>query len=116
MLDEITDEVADTPFTVVVNILPLSVVVRALIILVNKLDTPFTILAKVLVVVASVLEFTKFVVVVAMIPFTLLMSTKLLVVVAIDNILVVVGEMREASEVVDITPFIFVVMTPVDDA
>jgi hypothetical protein len=53
---DITLLVALTPFTVVVSVLPLSVVVRELMMFVNSVVTPFTILAKVLVVVESEFE------------------------------------------------------------
>jgi hypothetical protein len=52
-------------------------------------EIPFTIVAKVLVVVLRVLEFTKLVLVVAMTPFTFVVKMKLLVVVAMLSVLVV---------------------------
>jgi hypothetical protein len=113
---EITDEVAETPFTVVVSIFPLSVVERELMMLVKSDCTPFTSVEKVFVVVLSVLEFTKLVVVVATFPFTLEVIIKLLVLVARDNVLVVVAVIKSEREVVAMIPLIFVVNNPVDVA
>jgi hypothetical protein len=53
VLELITDEVAETPFTVVVNTFPDKLVLSELMIFVNKVETPFTTEAKVLVVVES---------------------------------------------------------------
>jgi hypothetical protein len=142
LLEEITDDVATTPFTVVVKVLPLKVVVRELIMLAKSVETPFTILANVLVVVESILVFTA--VVVAITPFTLLVITlaKLskpllfmmlnvvvagvpfvvftrvmaLVVLEFVSKFVVVAAISEARDEVDITPFTLVVMIPVDVA
>lgn len=66
-------------------------------------------------VVAREFEFTKFVLVVAVLPFTILLNTKLLVVVDILSVLVVVA-IKLASEVVAIEPPIFEVSSPVEDA
>jgi hypothetical protein len=115
VLLDMTDEVALTPFTVVVSVLPLSVVVRELMILVNKVETPLTMEAKVLVVVLSVFEFTKLVVVVEITPFTLEVKVKLLVVVDIAKVLVVV-EVSPEREVVALTPLIVVVKMLVEVA
>ena len=70
------------------------------------LATPFTILVKVLVLVAIVFEFTKLVVVVLITPFTLEVKIKALEVVAIEMrlVIVVVG-----TKVVLVIPLIVLV-------
>jgi hypothetical protein len=85
-------------------------------ILVNNVATPLTIDAKVLVVVLNVFEFTKLVVLVEITPLTLLVKSKLLVVVAILRVLVVDEAKREEREVVAVTPLILVVKRPVEVA
>jgi hypothetical protein len=115
-LEDITDDVATTPFTVVVSTLPLSVVVREFMILATRVETPFTIEAKVLVVVERVLVFMKLALVVAITPLVILVKVKLFVVVAIDRVFVVDEAMRDDSEVVATTPFMLVVSKPVDVA
>jgi hypothetical protein len=109
VLEEMTDEVADTPFTVVVSVFPEREVVNELIILVNKVDTPFTMLAKVLVVVESVFVFTKLAVVVAILPLTLLVNRKLFVVVETDNKLLVEEAINPDNEVVEVTPLVEII-------
>lgn len=75
--------------------------------------TPFTMLAKVLVVVLNVFELIKLVELVEMAPLTLEVNTKLLVVVAILSMLVVEEAISDDREVVAITPLILVVSNPV---
>jgi hypothetical protein len=116
ILDEITLLVATTPFTVVVNTLPESEVESELIIFVNTLCIPFTSVAKVLVVVLNVFEFTKLVELVEITPLTFEVNIKLLVVVAILSVLVVEAAINEAKDEVEITPLILVVNNPVEVA
>ena len=70
----ITEEVAETPFTVVVRVLPLRDVERLLMKLVNPLVIPLTIEAKELVVVLRVFALMVFAPVVAVTPLTTLVS------------------------------------------
>jgi hypothetical protein len=109
---EITDDVAMTPFTVVVSTFPESVVVRELMMLVKAVEIPLTILAKVLVVVERVFELIKLADVVATTPLVVLVKVKPLVVVATSKVLVV----NVAMVVVAMTPLIVVVNSPVEVA
>jgi hypothetical protein len=90
--------------------------VKELMILVNAVDIPLTIDAKVLVVVLNVFEFTKLAEVVATTPLVILVNMKLLVVVAILRVLVVDEAKRDEREVVAVTPLILVVKRPVEVA
>ena len=94
--EEITLEVAIIPFTFAVSVLPMIESARELMILVKSDETPFTIVAKVLVVVLSAFELIA--VVVAITPFTV----EVMVLVA-EVITLVVGAV--VSVVVDTTPF-----------
>ena len=68
------------------------------------LDTPFTIVCKVLVVVEIVLEFTKLAEVVATTPLVILVKVKLLVVVATESVFVVDDATAFLMSTVVVTP------------
>ena len=106
-LRPMTGAVPATPFTVVVKVLPVSEVVRELMTEVNKLETPLTTLAKVLVVVERALVVMR--VVVARMPFTVEERT-------FDATVSVLVLTASGIEVVDTTPFRVVVNIPVEVA